>query len=131
MAAIYTATQVKFKTIRWGCGITAGLLLILLLGVLFTAFSLRYIDSSYNAITHKAVNRTQAKAILRNFRETKVPANNIPGGWCTDTHGDLHGWITKKPSSSIYRYDFFTVPFSIHIIYDEQERIIVVVPTYE
>jgi len=67
----------------------------------------------------------QVRQVFRHFRETKVTYADIEPWWTEERK------LARRPGYSVYRYHFLIRYFCVHIVYDQQGRMVALVETYE
>ena len=90
-------------------------------------FMLSHVEQSYTKINEFS-HRTEVKEKLNDFREIKKEMNLIPEAW---QNLSIKEWIKTEKEYTSYQYIYYFQPFSFFIIYDEQDKVLMKIPTFE
>ena len=83
--------------------------------------SMTYVDKAFYRV-HGNSSRSDVQKVLHLFRETRVTSSDIPNGF---RKGSYQGYV-------VFRYDFLGCSLlPIHIVYDQQNMVSQIIPTYE
>ncbi len=98
------------------------LMIVCVLYYLLVLGMLRYVDQSYEDIPHMS-QRSEVKERSKYFRETESTLSEIPAGFLPETDFESDYFV--------FKYTLILNYFSFYIIYDNQDKMIMKIPTYE